>query len=462
VLRHQIYKADAVQIATRDGLSLRGIAFSASARVPGNASELEAVLATSASPGEAWEAARGPEPARVHSRGFGAVPGRVRWFIYLLSFAAVGYGYLLVVVSAYLPEIGLSSSEVGVILGTSGAALVVSGIPLGALADRIGKKRVLLGGLLTLPPSLLVYAVTTEFTALVVAGVVAGVAEGAYLSTWNAMIADQTTVEVRDSAFSLSFILGNASIGAGFVLPLGFPALEAWTGLDSHTVHTGAFVVVALFALASPISIWFLLRGHVEERHPKGIRGSYKGMRILLKFSAVNAIIGLGAGFIIPLVPTWLFLKFGVPDTYSGPLLALSSVTIGLAAVTSPGLSRRFGSVRAIVMTQGLSTVFMFSLAFVPGSVLAGVVYLVRAALMNMASPLVDAFLMGIVPKEQRALASAINSLFWRLPNSASTIVGGVLLASGNYELPFFLATGFYVVSISLFFMIFRKVKPST
>jgi hypothetical protein len=50
--------------------------------------------------------------------------------------------------------------------------------------------------------------------------------------------------------------------------------------------------------------------------------------------------------------------------------------------------------------------------------------------------------------------------VIWRIPNSVTTIVGGVILASGNYMLPFLLAGAFYAVSISLFYPTFRNVKP--
>ncbi|MBM4237764.1 MAG: hypothetical protein FJ151_04690, partial [Euryarchaeota archaeon] len=48
---------------------------------------------------------------------FGKVPPRVKGIIYLTSFSSVGYGYLLVAITAYLPELGLSSGIVGLMLG---------------------------------------------------------------------------------------------------------------------------------------------------------------------------------------------------------------------------------------------------------------------------------------------------------------------------------------------------------
>jgi predicted MFS family arabinose efflux permease len=110
-------------------------------------------------------------------------------------------------------------------------------------------------------------------------------------------------------------------------------------------------------------------------------------------------------------------------------------------------------------MVQGLSTVLMFSLAIVPDPVLAGVLYIARAALMNMASPILDAYLMGLVKAEERGFASALNSIIWRMPNSASTVVGGSLLYHGEYQLPFLIAGTLYAIGVSLFFGVFRAVK---
>jgi len=399
---------------------------------------------------------------RPKLRIFEAVPSRVKWLIYLSSFGTVGYGYFFIAVSAYLIEAGLTSSDVGLILGVNGLTAVLFAVPIGRLADKRGRRYVLIFGLAATTPILLVYAFTIEIVYLVAASVLAGLTEAAFMGSWNALIADQTTVENRSEAFSLSFIVGNASFGIGFALPLIFPPLSSWTGMSSQTVHEYAFIGVALLALISPIALWYLLRDYKEDLKPSKRFLSRASRGPLLKFSGINSLIGLGAGFIIPLIPTWLYLKFNVSDSLSGPLLAVSNITIGLAAIVSSRMAKRYGIVRAIVLTQGLSTVFMLSLAYVPGAAIAAGVYLVRAALMNMASPLADSFLMGIVLKEERGVASAVNSVIWRLPNSASTIVGGILLDSGRYDVPFLIATGFYVVAIVLLYAVFKDVKPKT
>ncbi|MCK4444833.1 MAG: MFS transporter, partial [Thermoplasmata archaeon] len=202
-----------------------------------------------------------------------------------------------------------------------------------------------------------------------------------------------------------------------------------------------------------------LFRGYREEirRSDKLARG--KSTRFMLKFSGVNGLVGLGAGFIIPLIPTWLFLKFGVLDTFSGPLWAVANLTIAFAAAASARLSKRFGHVAAIVMTQSLSMAFMVSITFMPDVYVASALFVVRTAAMNMSVPIMDSYLMSIITKDERGLASAINSLFWRLPNSVTTIAGGYLLQAGYLDLPFLIAALFYIVAIVLFYAIFKDVR---
>ena len=396
---------------------------------------------------------------------FSEIPPKAKWLVYLTAFSAIGFGYFFIAVSAYAPELGIDASAIGLILASSGAASVFTAIPMGIYADRHGRKLLFILGLFSIPPMLLIYAFTTDVVFLVMAGIGAGVGEGAFMSCWNALIADMNPPKTRTAAFALSFIVNSAASAFGFLLPFFFPYIEGYFQVDSHTVHSTFFIIVALVALISPISLSVLLRGYKEVIVPgtKRIRG--KNFGTIIRFSGCSSMIGLGAGFIIPLIPTWLLYRFNVQDDVSGPLLAVANVLMALAAIISTSLAVRYGTVRAIVLTQTLATAFMFSLAFATNAALAGVIYLIRAALMNMASPISDSYLMSIITPEERGFASSINAIVWRLPNSFSTVVGGALLGaaltdSSFYYWPFFLAAGFYAAATFAFYVLFRKVKP--
>ena len=237
---------------------------------------------------------------------FFGVPHRVRWIIYLSCFSAVANGYLTMVISAYLPEIGISSSDIGLLLGVNGAAMILTAIPFGMLADRIGRKRILVVSLSLIPLTLLIYALTRDVPFLLIGSVVAGAAEGAFLSAWNAMIADMTSPGTRTKAFSMSFIFNGGFTSLGFTLPFIIPFLIPLTGWSSYALHSAFFLVLAALAVISPVMLHRLLKDlkeNVRQRAPgekrlARIKGPY--MRRMLKFSIFNSLIGLGAGLVDP------------------------------------------------------------------------------------------------------------------------------------------------------------------
>jgi MFS family permease len=389
-----------------------------------------------------------------------SVPRSVLLLIVVLAANGFAFGYLGIYMTAYLPQLGVPAPTVGLILGAEGLSMAVFAIPFGLLSDRKGRKKLLILGSLGAAPLFFVFALTTNAVAMVAAGALGGVFEGTYLATVNATIADQTTPKNRDSAFTLSFIVGGAGGSLGTALPFFVPAMSNLFGLQSSVLHSRLLFLFGSLSLVLSLALYAILKNVHETIRPGGISWRGKTTGVLLKFSGINSLIGLGAGFIIPLIPTWLFLKFAVPDTYSGPLLALAGTTIALAAIFSPRIAAKIGSVRAVVLTQGLSLAFMVALAFEGNVLAAAAIYIVRTMLMNMSSPLMDSYLMGIVVPEQRGFASSVNSVIWRIPNSITAIAGGYILYSGNYVLPFILAGAFYAVAILLFYPTFRNVKP--
>jgi MFS family permease len=387
------------------------------------------------------------------------IPRNVLLLIVTLAANQLTLSYLMIVITAYLPQTGVTTQTIGLVIGAEGIAMAASAIPFGILSDRKGRKWIIISGILGATPLFFIVALTTNVTLLIVGGALAGILEGAYLATVNAMIADQTTNQNRDTVFTLSFILVGGAGAIGSALPLIIPPISGILGTSLGAVHTDILLIFGALSLVFPAVLYWALKGYRET--PKADAKLWRGAstRMVLKFSLINSVIGLGAGFIMPLIPTWLYLKFALPDTFSGPVLAVASLTIGLAAAFSPRLARRLGSVKAIALTQGLSVMFLVSLAFIGNVSLALGIYVVRTMLMNMSSPLADSYLMSIIEPNERGLASSINSVIWRLPNSVTTILGGIILASGDFTSPFLLATAFYAVGVPLFYLTFRNVR---
>jgi predicted MFS family arabinose efflux permease len=279
------------------------------------------------------------------------------------------------------------------------------------------------------------------------------------VSVWNALLADLTNQENRNKVFSLSYVMINVASGIGLFIPGLFPFVPASLGFTVDSLHRSTLLVLGLLSFVSPAGAAALLWHHKETHNPERKFSGLKNMGTLARLGFVGGTIGFGAGFIIPLVATWFLLRFGLGDAYTGPLLAVSNILIGLAAFGSPRLAKRYGQLNAIMITTGSSMIFMLSMAFLPFAGIAAIFYVVRTGLMNMSGPLMDSFSMSIFPSDQRGLVSAATNTIFRLPNSVSSSAGGYLLGAGMLALPFEIASALYAAGLGGFYAFFVANK---
>ncbi len=255
------------------------------------------------------------------------------------------------------------------------------------------------------------------------------------------------------------------AFGAG---SFAIPAIVVFQvlGFSDKESHVLLYIAIALVSLASTI---LMLRVKESQVHrPKenatsrlSLSGLFpqKSRGVLAKYVLCGATIAFGAGMFVPLMTRWMHLQYGVADDVSGPILGAASVVIALATLASPYIAKKLGLIKAIVITQSISTLFQFLTPLSPSFGLASILYAVRAFLMNMSSPLEQSMIMGLVAKEERGVASGVSTALWRLPNALSSFIGAWLMGIGLLTLPFFFATAIYLISIIMFWTFFRNIR---
>jgi len=158
----------------------------------------------------------------------------------LYSFRMLGLFMVLPLLALYAADMpGATPAMLGLALGIYGLSQAALQIPLGWLSDRIGRKPVIVAGLLVFALGSLVAAQADTAGGIVLGRFLQGA--GAIASTVMAMVADLTSEEQRTKAMA---IVG-ASIGASFAIALVLgPVVAASGGLEA------VFYLTAVLALA--------------------------------------------------------------------------------------------------------------------------------------------------------------------------------------------------------------------
>jgi MFS family permease len=390
------------------------------------------------------------------------MPTEVKYMIIQSILPSLAFGMFYNDLSFFLTTVQhLPDYVMGIIISLMGVSTFISSILLGIAADKYGRRKLYILGNVTASSIIALFAITTNPAILLAAAALEGIAEGSFAASSSALIAEKAGGEERrTSVFALFGFVNNIAFGIGSIIILSVAFLEAY-GLTTAQSHTLLYVTLAALSLASTLFMLKITESKTlrkTERHLSDLLPK-KSKNTILKYVVSSAIVAFGAGMVVPLMARWLYRQYGVTDAVSGPILGTANIIIGVATLAAPPLAKRIGLVKAIVATQGFSTLFMFLTPLQPEYFSASFVYTVRAFLMNMASPLQQSLIMGLVAEDERGAASGVSAAFWRLPNALSTSIGASIMGIGLLAAPFFLASLLYIVSITLFWLFFRNIK---
>ncbi|HEX4879341.1 MAG TPA: MFS transporter [Limnobacter sp.] len=166
---------------------------------------------------------------------------------------------------------GDNLSLVGLAMGIYGLAQACMQIPLGWASDRIGRKPVIVGGLLLFAAGCWLGYVATTVEQLVWARALQGA--GAISAALSALLADVTRDEVRSKGMAMI----GASIGVTFALSLVLaPVLYQWVGLSGLFGITGVLSVLAI-----GVVLHLLPSAHLHAQVPK-LQGGWAATRAVL------------------------------------------------------------------------------------------------------------------------------------------------------------------------------------
>ena len=127
-----------------------------------------------------------------------------------------------------------------------------------------------------------------------------------------------------------------------------------------------------------------------------------------------------------------------------GFLFAAAQAAMALGNVSASKMASRLGSIRTVVACQLASIGALLAIPLSPSFTLASAFYVLRAVLMNMATPVLQAYYIGLLRQDERASGSALQNSTFR---SLGTYCSGLLMEAISLDMPFFITSLLYLFS---------------
>ena len=377
--------------------------------------------------------------------------------------AWTGHGIFSVLFNLYLVEAGAGEAFVGRAIAASGMGTVAAALPAGWLADRWGRRRTLILGAVLDGLGLLLRASSTHPSLVIGASFLAGMGQSFFQIAAAPFLTDHSTPRERTHLFSTFFacallagVFGNALGGLLPTLIRAVVPAASW-----FLAYRGVLVVGALASAAAALPL-LALRGLAEPRpHADAAVPTPHETRRLWPIALNAALIGAGAGFVIPFMNLYFKNRFACSSAQIGVFFGVAQVCTAAATLAAPALARRFGKLRTAVAAELLSLPFLVTLGgerLLPVAVGA---FWLRATFMQASTPLLQAFVMEVLPPTLRARSTSLNNMVWNLGWAGSATLSGVVLEHYGDAVPFYLTASLYLVAAVTFYLAFRGTHES-
>jgi MFS family permease len=368
------------------------------------------------------------------------------------------YFYRVVGIPFGLVGVGLFANSVGTAVGVAVG---------GYLADRRGRRVVMVASMALAAPTLAAYALVGSAAEFVVAASAAGVALGLFTPASHAMVADLTAGDDRERAYGLLKVGNNVGFGAGFVAG----------GLLYDVARTSVFVVDGASSAVVAVLLWVALPRTLgsgpRADAPESLRDSLADWGRIVSRRRVLFVAGLNVLFAVAYaqmgstVPVFAAGQLGLSGSEIGTLWTLNPITVVLFQLPVVAWAGRVRRTRGLVLSAGFwaaSFLAVFAASRTPALVgvgLVGAFLVLRTVGELLHAPLVTALVSDMSDVDTRGTQLSVLEVAKRLGFGIGPVVGGLFFDYGAAELLWPTLFGMCLVLAGGLLVLERLVSPA-
>ncbi|KAB2891114.1 MAG: MFS transporter [Desulfobulbaceae bacterium] len=397
----------------------------------------------------------------------------------ILLFAAriirlFAYGFISVVLALYLSATGLSASGVGAILSATLAGDILVSLWVTMVADRIGRRNMLLFGAALMILAGLVFLITTDpvwITLAAIIGIVSpsGGEIGPFLSIEQAALSQLVPDGRRTRVFGWYNLAGSFATAAGALaggwLAQWLQTIGGWSGLEAYRVIMGGYAGCGL-----ALMLFFIFLSRHAEVAPvaetgggtiKKTMGLHRSKAVVFRLSSLFALDAFAGGFVVQsMIAWWLHIRYGVDEGMLGTLFFGANLLAGISALLATRLADRIGLIRTMVYTHIPSNILLCLVPLMPNFSLAIIVLLLRASISQMDVPARQSYTMAVVSPDERSAASGITTVARSVGAAVAPLLGGLFMANPLlFSAPFFVAGGLKIIYDVMLYQLFKDME---
>jgi MFS family permease len=374
--------------------------------------------------------------------------------------------YVSIFFAVYMSLVGVPLWMIGVILTAGQLFSTLFNTVAGFMADRIGRKKMLVFFGLLVAFSGFIFATVSVPLILIPVAIVSTMGSrggfGAANMLERVILAQSCSEEMRTKMYAVRSTLNSIARSVGLLSAGSVVVFQTWFSISQLASYRLMFGAYALLNLAVALLYGLLSRdAEVSEVDVKPPPLSAKTKRNVFRLSLLFSIDSLGSGFIpSSLVSYWFFDRFGLGMDTIALIFSGSSLLAAVSFMLAARIAERIGLINTMVYSHLPSNLMTMSIPFMPNLATSSAVYMGRSLLSQMDVPTRQSYVMAIVEPEERSRVAGLINLPRSLTSAIGPTISGFVMQFLGPSLPFLLAGGvkaFY--DIALYFN-FKDVKP--
>jgi MFS family permease len=364
----------------------------------------------------------------------------------------------------YILSRGYGKDFLGLVNAMPNLAVLLLGIPIGMLSDRISRRNASLLGVTAFSLAAIMQVSVQSSSLILFSGLLIGIGNGVFAINQAPFLMKLTTNENHSKLFGLTYASTSFSSAVGSIVAGGLPVLFSRLlrlPLESMEVYRSILLASSIIGLLVILPIFLIEKDKPEQKHtlisnPFKLLLSRKTGILLLP----NLLIGLGAGFFIPFTNVFFVEKFSISSLTLGNIFFIQQLCGGIGSLFAPLIAHKFGSkARVMYLSIFAGLIFLMIMGFSPVLWLSVLGFLLRYSFMFIYSPLYPSFVMEQIEPNERGTVTSAMEICFRVGWAVSPYFAGILMQNYSFP-PIFLCAGiFYACTSLVVWFFFRQIE---